>query len=155
MLCTCANGVQCHILRFFNKKQKTSVSEMNRSESDPCSCEVTSAVTKKAQKKFWGSNGIRTHDLCNTAVVIFRVNWRVIVRWWYLILCLWSWFGLVSFVVTWLVIKRESCSDCDCCFSVIFVLPIVCLWVSFEVTYESFVRHRYSSYLKATIYCDT
>ena len=28
------------------------------------------------------------------AVVIFRVKWRVIVRWWYL--CLWSWFGLVS-----------------------------------------------------------
>ena len=34
-------------------------------------------------------------------VVIFRVKWRVFVRWWYL--CLWSWFGLVSFVVVWLL----------------------------------------------------
>ena len=32
----------------------------NRSESDLCSCEVTKAVTKKAQKNIWGSNGIRT-----------------------------------------------------------------------------------------------
>ena len=43
-------------------------------------------------------------DISSTwAVVIFRVKWRVIVRWWYL--CLWSWFGLVSFVMMWLVVK--------------------------------------------------
>ena len=29
-----------------------------RSERDPHSCEVTSAVTNKAQKKFWGSNAM-------------------------------------------------------------------------------------------------
>ena len=37
-----------------------------KSERDLRSCEVTWAVTNKAQKKFWGSNGIRTHDLRDT-----------------------------------------------------------------------------------------
>ena len=34
----------------------------NTSESDPRSYVVTLAVTNKAQKKFWGFNGIQTHD---------------------------------------------------------------------------------------------
>ena len=37
---------------------------MNTSESDHRSCEVT--LANKAQKKIWGSKGIRTHDLCDT-----------------------------------------------------------------------------------------
>ena len=37
------------------------------------------------------------------AAVIFRVKWRVVIRWWYL--CLWSWFWLVSFALMWLVVK--------------------------------------------------
>ena len=39
------------------------------------------------------------------AVVIFRVKWKVFVRWWYL--CPWSWFWFVSFVVMWLVVKTN------------------------------------------------
>ena len=41
------------------------------------------------------------------AVVIFRVKWRVVVTWRYL--CLWSWFGLVSFVAMWLVVETWEC----------------------------------------------
>ena len=40
----------------------------NASESDSRSYEATETVEKKAQKKFWGSSGIRTHDLRNTSV---------------------------------------------------------------------------------------
>ena len=39
------------------------------------------------------------------ALVIFRVKWRVVVRCWYL--CLWLWFGLVEFIVMWLVVKTH------------------------------------------------
>ena len=44
-----------------------------------------------------------TRGVIFSSLVIFRVEWRVVARWWYL--CLWSWFGLVSFVVMWLVVK--------------------------------------------------
>ena len=38
----------------------------NTSESDPCSYEVTLTVANKAQKKFWGSNGIHyIRYICN------------------------------------------------------------------------------------------
>ena len=40
---------------------------MHRSESDLRSCKVT----KKAQKKFWGSNRIRTHDLRDTDAMLY------------------------------------------------------------------------------------
>ena len=40
----------------------------NTSESDPRSY----AVTKKAQKQFWGSNGIRTHDLHDTDAMLYQ-----------------------------------------------------------------------------------
>ena len=35
----------------------------NTSESDPHSYEATKVVAQKAQKEFWGFNGIPTHDL--------------------------------------------------------------------------------------------
>ena len=28
----------------------------------------------KAQKKFWGSNGIRTHDLRDTGVILYQLS---------------------------------------------------------------------------------
>ena len=43
----------------------------NSSESDPRSYEVTAAVTNKAQKLFWSSNGIRTHDLRDTDTMLY------------------------------------------------------------------------------------
>ena len=43
----------------------------NTSESDPRSYEVTYAVTNKAQKKFWGSNRIWTHDLHDTGAMLY------------------------------------------------------------------------------------
>ena len=46
------------------------------SEGDLRSYEVTKAVTNKAQKKFWGSNGIRTHDLRDTGVVIYQLRYE-------------------------------------------------------------------------------
>ena len=46
----------------------------------------------------------------NQLLVIFRAKWRVGVRWWYLYL--WSWFGLVSFVVMWLVAHELQCTIC-------------------------------------------
>ena len=47
----------------------------NRSESDLRSYEV--AVTYKAQKKFWGSNGIRTHDLRDPVAILYRLSYEV------------------------------------------------------------------------------
>ena len=44
------------------------------SESDLRSYEV--AVTKKAQKKFWGSNGIRTHDLRDTGAMLYQLSYE-------------------------------------------------------------------------------
>ena len=41
-------------------------------------------------------------------VVIFRVKWRVIVRWWYL--CLWSWSGLVIFTIILIIQHKFSTS---------------------------------------------
>ena len=42
----------------------------NTSESDFYSYEATKAVTNKAQKKIWGFNGIWTHDLRDTDVML-------------------------------------------------------------------------------------
>ena len=38
-------------------------------------CLVT-LVTNKAQKKFWGSNGIRTHDLRNTGAMLYQLSYE-------------------------------------------------------------------------------
>ena len=45
---------------------------VDRSERDLRSCEVT----KKAQKKFWGFNRIRTHDLRDTGAMLYRDNFN-------------------------------------------------------------------------------
>ena len=43
---------------------------------DRRSYEATKAVTKKAQKQFWGSNGIRTRDLRNTGAMLYRLSYE-------------------------------------------------------------------------------
>ena len=41
------------------------------------SYEVTlTAVTNKAQKKFWGSNGIPTHDLHDTGAMLYQLSYE-------------------------------------------------------------------------------
>ena len=52
--------------------------ENSRSERDLRSCEVTEAVTNKAQKKFWGSNGIRTHDLHDTGAMLYWLSYEAL-----------------------------------------------------------------------------
>ena len=47
-----------------------------RNERDLCSCKVTWAVTNKAQKKFWGSKGIQTHDLCDTSAMLYQLSYE-------------------------------------------------------------------------------
>ena len=61
-----------------HQANKTSLSStyMFKSERDLRSCEVTQAVTNKAQKKFWGSNGIRTHDLRDTGAMLYRLSYE-------------------------------------------------------------------------------
>ena len=51
----------------------------NTSESDPHSYEVTfkGSYINKAQKKLWGSNRIRTHDLRNTGVMLYQLHYEV------------------------------------------------------------------------------
>ena len=44
--------------------------------SDLRSCEATKAVAKKVQKTFWGSNGIRTHDLHNTGAMLYQLSYE-------------------------------------------------------------------------------
>ena len=34
------------------------------------------AVTNKAQKKFWGSNRIRTHDLRDTGAMLYQLSYK-------------------------------------------------------------------------------
>ena len=48
----------------------------NRSERDLHSYEVTKAVTNKAQKTFWGFNGIRTHDLRDTGAIFYWLSYE-------------------------------------------------------------------------------
>ena len=33
-------------------------------------------VTNKAQKKFWGSNGIQTHDLRDTGAMLYQLSYE-------------------------------------------------------------------------------
>ena len=44
-------------------------------ESDPHSCEATQAVANKAQKKSV-FNGIRTHDLSDTGVMLYLLSYE-------------------------------------------------------------------------------
>ena len=47
----------------------------NTSESDPRSYEVTNKQLQiKPRKKFWGSNGIRTHDLRDTGATLYQLS---------------------------------------------------------------------------------
>ena len=46
----------------------------NTSESDL----HTKAVAKKAQKKFWGFNGIRTHDICDTSAMLYQLSYEAL-----------------------------------------------------------------------------
>ena len=48
----------------------------NTSESDL----HTKAVAKKAQKKFWGFNGIRTHDICDTSAMLYRLSYEALLE---------------------------------------------------------------------------
>ena len=45
------------------------------SESDPRT-EATEAVANKAQKQFWGSNGIRTHALRDTGAMLYQLSYE-------------------------------------------------------------------------------
>ena len=49
---------------------------INTSERDLRSYEVTWAVTNKAQKKIWGSNEIRTHDLRDTGAMLYQLSYE-------------------------------------------------------------------------------
>ena len=49
-------------------------------ESDPRSYEVTLAVTNKAQKTFWVSNGIQTHDLCDTGAMLYQLSYEALLE---------------------------------------------------------------------------
>ena len=46
------------------------------SESDPCSCEATKAVAKKARKKVWGFSGNRTHDLRDAGAMLCQPSYE-------------------------------------------------------------------------------
>ena len=48
--------------------------------SDLHSCEATKTVAKKVQKQFWGSNGIRTHDLHNTGAMLYWLSYEVLLE---------------------------------------------------------------------------
>ena len=47
-------------------------------ESDPRSYEATKAVAMKAQRKFWSFNGIWTHHLRDTGVMLYQLTARII-----------------------------------------------------------------------------
>ena len=57
----------------------------NRSERDLRSYEVTWAITNKAQKKIWGSNGIRTHDLRDTSAMLYQLSGSINAELWSLV----------------------------------------------------------------------
>ena len=56
----------------YDKDHMSELQIRNRSERDLRSCEVTN----KAQKKFWGSNRIQTHDLCDTSVMLYQLRYE-------------------------------------------------------------------------------
>ena len=60
----------------YDKDHMSALRIKNRSESDLRSCEVTEAVTNKAQKKLWGFNGIRTHDLRDTGAMLYQLSYE-------------------------------------------------------------------------------
>ena len=51
-------------------------------ESEPHSyIKATKAVTKIAQKQFWGFNWIRTHDLGDTDAMLYQLSHSMKPRW--------------------------------------------------------------------------
>ena len=60
----------------YDKDHMSELRIKSTSESDPRSYKVTKAVTNKAQKKFWGSNGIRTHDLRDAGAMLYRLGYE-------------------------------------------------------------------------------
>ena len=66
-----------HLSKVYNSnydKDHTSAVQINNT-SDPRSYKVK-AVTNKAQKEFWGSNGIQTHDLRDTGAMLYRLSYE-------------------------------------------------------------------------------
>ena len=37
-------------------------------------------LQRKARKKIWGFNGIWTHDLCNTGVMLYQLNYGALLE---------------------------------------------------------------------------
>ena len=70
---------------------------------NPSACGFGKWFEPRGISYLFGMNVLVTDVSTSWVVVIFGVKWRVVLRWWYL--CLWCWFGLVSFVVMWLVVK--------------------------------------------------
>ena len=52
----------------------------NTSESDLHTYEATKAVAKKTQKKFWGFNGIQTHNLHDTGAMLYRLSYEALLE---------------------------------------------------------------------------
>ena len=75
----------------------------NCSKNETSKCRSDKRKEGGTQESGWGSS-LERLVLVTDIYTTFRVKWRVVVRWWYL--CLRLWFGLVSFVVMWLVIKN-------------------------------------------------
>ena len=50
----------------------------NTSETDFRSYEATKAVAKKAQNEFWGFNGIQSHDLRDTGVMLYQLSYEAL-----------------------------------------------------------------------------
>ena len=70
---------EAYLMCIHNKDNMSVLQINNTNGSDPCSYEVT-AVTNKAQKKFWDSNGIQTHDLCDTGTMLYWLSYEALLE---------------------------------------------------------------------------
>ena len=50
----------------------------NTSETDPRSYEATKAVANESPEKFWGFNGIRSHDLRDTGAMLYQLSYEAL-----------------------------------------------------------------------------
>ena len=80
--------------------------------------------------------------LTTWAVVIFRVKWNGLVRWWYLCQWSWSWSWLVRFVVNRLVRKTRACFVIGQLLFCCSFDPSIIRSVAFDVIDQSFARCR-------------
>ena len=72
-MCTYNFNLMC----IYDKDHTSALWIKNGSESDPRSYEVNfTAVTNKAQKKFQGSNGIRTHHLHDIGAMLYWLSYE-------------------------------------------------------------------------------